>query len=168
MRGMSSKAKAAAADASPVDEPKGRGRRKLLLLAAGPVVLLLGGGLWFSGWLPHLLGHAAKPQVAAVAPPVFVAIPELIANLNAGPQRNSFVKLQARLELAGPADQAAVEAAMPRLQDLFMTYLREMRPEELHGASGTWRLREALIARANIAAAPAHIVDVLFTEMIVQ
>ena len=57
---------------------------------------------------------------------------------------------------------------MPRLLDLFQTYMREMRPEELRGAAGTYRLREELIARANIAVAPAHIVDVLFTEMLVQ
>ena len=57
---------------------------------------------------------------------------------------------------------------MPRLQDLFQTYLREMRPEELRGSAGTWRLREELIARANLAAAPGHVVDVLFTEMLIQ
>ncbi len=46
---------------------------------------------------------------------------------------------------------------MPRLQDLFQTYLREMRPEELRGSAGTYRLREELIARANVAVAPARI-----------
>ena len=38
---------------------------------------------------------------------------------------------------------------MPRLQDLFQTYLREMRPEELRGSAGIYRLREELIARAD-------------------
>ena len=57
---------------------------------------------------------------------------------------------------------------MPRLLDLFQTYLREMRPEELRGSAGTYRLREELIARANIAVAPTRILDVLFPEMIVQ
>ena len=46
---------------------------------------------------------------------------------------------------------------MPRLQDLFQTYLREMRPEELRGSAGTYRLREELIARANVAVAPARV-----------
>jgi flagellar FliL protein len=57
---------------------------------------------------------------------------------------------------------------MPRILDLFQTYLREMRPEELRGSAGTQRLREELLARANLAAAPARIVDVLFQEIIVQ
>ena len=46
---------------------------------------------------------------------------------------------------------------MPRLQDLFQTYLREMHPEELRGAEGTYRLREELIGRANVAVAPARV-----------
>jgi len=61
-----------------------------------------------------------------------------------------------------------VTAQMPRLLDLFQTYLREIRPDELHGSAGTYRLREELIARADIAAAPAKIVDILFTEILVQ
>ena len=61
-----------------------------------------------------------------------------------------------------------VKLVMPRLQDLFQTYLREMRPEELRGSAGTYRLREELIGRANLAAAPARISDVLFIQMMIQ
>jgi flagellar FliL protein len=158
-------------------KPASGGRRKLLLLAAPALLAAIGAGLWFGGVLPPLLGHGKPPPPAHPAdqpteavtakPPVFADMPEIIANLNAG-RRTSFVKLHARLELARPEDAAAVTAAMPRLLDLFQTYLREMHPEELRGSAGTWRLREELIARANIAAAPARIVDVLFTEMLVQ
>jgi flagellar FliL protein len=52
--------------------------------------------------------------------------------------------------------------------DLFNTYLREMRPEELRGSAGTHRLREELIARASIAVAPARVTDILFVELLVQ
>jgi flagellar FliL protein len=78
------------------------------------------------------------------------------------------VKLVARLEVGRQEDVERVKLAMPRLQDLFQTYLREMRPEELRGSAGTYRLREELIARANLAAAPAQISDVLFTQMLIQ
>ena len=92
----------------------------------------------------------------------------MVANLDSNPHRPSYVKLVARLELGSPADVARVTQAMPRLQDLFQTYLREMHPEELRGAAGTYRLREELIARANVAAAPARVKDVLFTELLIQ
>jgi flagellar FliL protein len=100
--------------------------------------------------------------------PNYIEMPEIVTNLNAGPRRTSYVKLRSRLELARPEDAEAAKAALPKLQDLFQTYLREMRPEELRGSAGTYRLREELIARANIALAPARVVDVLFTEMLVQ
>jgi flagellar FliL protein len=156
-----------------------KGKRKLLLLAGPAALAAIVAALWFSGVLPGLLGHGKNPaaaevhpadqpvEPAAAKPPTFVDLPEIVANLNGG-RRTSYVKLHARLELGKPEDQAAVAAAMPRLLDLFQTYLREMRPEELRGSAGTWRLREELIARANIAASPARIVDVLFTEMLIQ
>ncbi len=116
-------------------------------------------------------GHGAGPGTgkdAGKPAAFFMDLPEIIANLNAGPRRNSFIKLRPKIELARAEDEPAVRAAMPRLLDLFQTYLREMRPEELRGSAGTYRLREELIARANIAVAPARVVDVLFPEIIVQ
>lgn len=115
-------------------------------------------------------GHGSGGEGKAAGKPsaVFMEMPEIIANLNAGPRRNSFIKLRPRLELAKAEDEMAVRAAMPRLLDLFQTYLREMRPEELRGSAGTYRLREELLARGNIAVAPARILDVLFPEIIVQ
>jgi flagellar FliL protein len=147
-------------------------RRKMILLAAPVVVLAgVGGGLWFSGIVPRLLGMRQSEKVADTArpaTPIFVDLPEMIANLNSNPQRPSYVKLTARLEVLKPEDAERLKAAMPRLQDLFLTYIREMRPQELRGSAGTYRLREELIARANLAAAPAKITDVLFTQMLIQ
>ncbi len=146
------------------------GKRKLLLVA-GAVLLLAGGGgaAWLTGLLPHLL-HRDEPHVveAKAAPPLFLDLPDIVANLNAGPRRTAFIKLKAKLELSRPEDQGVIQAAMPRVLDLFQTYLREMRPEELRGTAGTYRLREELIARTNIAAQPAHVLNVLFTELLVQ
>ncbi len=178
---------AATADASAADAgPKKGGRKKLIMLAVPLLLVAVGAGLWFGGILPPLLGmgpdkHAAadtdahakpgelKPEAEAKAKmPIFVDLPDLVANLNVGQRRSSFIKLKARIELSRAEDQPIVAASMPRLQDLFTTYLREMRPEELRGSAGTYRLREELVARANIALAPAKIVDVLFSEMIIQ
>ncbi len=158
----------AGAEAPPV---KPKGKRKLMLIA-GVVLLLAGGGgaAWLTGLLPHLL-HRDEPhslEAKAAPAPVFLDLPDIVANLNAGPRRTAFIKLKAKLELSRPEDQAAIQAAMPRVLDLFQSYLREMRPEELRGTAGTYRLREELVARTNIAAHPAHVLNVLFTELLVQ
>ncbi len=156
--------------ASVVAGKQGLDRRKLIMFGAPLLVGGLGAGLWFTGILPRLLGlaHDAPKAADANAAPVFIDLPEMVANLSSNPHRPSYVKLTARLEVGGPEDVERVKQAMPRLQDLFQTYLREMHPEELRGAAGTYRLREELIGRAAVAAAPARVKDVLFTELLVQ
>lgn len=149
------------------------GMLKLILLAAPLLLGGIGAGLWFSGILPKMLGMGeTAPAEGAAADtnpnPVFVELPEIIANLNSGTRKISYVKLKARLEVGNAADAARVQTAMPRVLDMFQTYIREMRPEELRGSGGTYRLREELIARANLSAAPARIRDVLFVEVLIQ
>ncbi|MGC8523869.1 MAG: flagellar basal body-associated FliL family protein [Acidibrevibacterium sp.] len=151
----------------------GGGRRKLILLAVPLLLAVIGAGLWFSGILPRLLGShheapAAAAKAAEMVAPVYTDVPEIITNLDTGGRRQSYVKLKARLELAKAGDQVVVAAAMPRILDIFQTYLREMHPDELRGSSGTYRLREEMIARANLVAQPARIVDILFEELLVQ
>jgi flagellar FliL protein len=148
------------------------GNRKLILLAVPLLLCLAGAGLWFSGVLPNLPGMGRKPAQAEheppkPVPPSYVDLPDMIANLN-GTHKPTYIKLAARVEVPRPEDVDKVKAAMPRLQDLFQTYLREMRPEELRGSAGTYRLREELLARANAAVAPARVSDVLFTQMLIQ
>ena len=95
-------------------------------------------------------------------------MPEIISNLNAGVRRTSFIKLKVKLEISKIEDHPLLQASTPRILDMFQTYLRELRPEELRGTANTYRLREELIARVNVAVHPAQIVSLLFIELIVQ
>ncbi|MBE9606203.1 flagellar basal body-associated FliL family protein [Acetobacteraceae bacterium H6797] len=156
------------------------GKKPFFILLA--LLLLLGGGgagLWFTGILPSLLGMGPKEEAAETraaeaprpvppAPPVFYDLPEIVTNLNVPGRRPTFIKLRSKLELVRSEDAKPIEAAMPRLMDIFQTYLREVRPEELRGSVGTYRLREELLARANLVATPIRVKDVLFIEIIVQ
>jgi flagellar protein FliL len=171
---MSSAPAAKPKDDPAVEQPikkNGKGKLKLILIAAPVLLICIGAGLWFTGVLPHLLGMDKHEDLAAEAPkpvlPSFIDIPEMIANLN-GAHKPSYIKLAARVEVPTAEDAEKVKAAMPRLQDIFQTYLREMRPEELRGSAGTYRLREELLTRANAAVAPAKVSDILFTQMLVQ
>jgi len=163
----------AAAEAAPegAKEAGGKGRRKLILLALPLGLVAAGAGAWVSGLLPGLLGldgEVAEPAKQEPKRGVF-AMPDIVVNLSvpAG-RRPSYLKVSIRLEIADERDLPHVQASLPRLQDLFTTYLRELRPEELRGSAGTHRLREELMARATLAVAPAQVTDVLFVEMLVQ
>ena len=150
---------------------KKSGKGKLILIAIPVLLVLISAGLWFTGVLPHLLGMDKHEELTAEpakqVPPSYIDIPEMIANLN-GTRKPTYIKLAARVEVPKPEDVDKVKAAMPRLQDIFQTYLREMRPEELRGSAGTYRLREELLVRANAAVAPSKISDILFTQLLVQ
>lgn len=158
---------------------KGEGKKNKILLPliliALVVLLAAAAGLWFTGVLPQMLGgkkaEAAKAAAALAsenAPPVAVDVPEIVTNLNAGPRKTAYVKIKIRIIVASNDDAKLIDDAMPQIEDLFQTYLREMRPEELRGSIGSYRLREEFIARIAIAAAPAQVRDVLFTELFTE
>ncbi len=161
----------AGVDEQPSEQKKG-GIKKLVLLAAPVLLIVILAGLWFSGILPGLLGmrhnEPSEQEAVKTSAPVFVELPDMIANLAGPANRPSYIKLQARLEITKQEDVEKVKQAMPRLQDMFQTYLREMRPEELRGTAGTYRLREELLGRANVALAPIRVNNVLFTQLLIQ
>ncbi len=165
---------ATAAIEGPKDETKKKGGKAKLLIIVGAILLLAAGGGWYFGIIPGLLGHkedaahAEDPAAAGTPQHVFVDMPDIIANLNNGGRRASFIKLKAKLEVARKEDVAIVQNAMPRVIDLVQSYLREVRPEELRGTAGTYRLREELVSRVSLAAAPAHVLEILFVELLVQ
>jgi flagellar FliL protein len=156
--------------------PKKRGMARLLLFILLPILLLVGGGgagLYFSGYLDSMLG---KPPADADAKPdktphevVFYDLTDdMLVNLNTGGKKTSFLKMAVSLQLENKDDQPKVEAVKPRIIDTFQTYLRELRPEDLRGSAGLYRLREELLIRVNNAVAPTKVDDVLFREMLVQ
>ena len=154
------------------DAPKKKSKK--LIIIAGIALLLVAavGGLGATGMLPFFHHASASKKTVSAAPfshaPVFVDLPEMIVNLDAGPRRETFAKVQCRIEASSAADGAKVTAAVPRIIDMLQTYLRAMRPDELQSGVGLYRLKEAFLARATIVVPDARLDDILFQELIVQ
>jgi flagellar protein FliL len=146
---------------------KPKSRLKLILIAVGAVAVLGGGG---GGGYFMFFGHKeAKPEVAVVKPPAFFDMPEVLVNLsNATGDRTQYLKVKIVLELPDSTMQPHVQNTMPRVMDAFQTYLRELRPSDLEGSAGLYRLKEELTRRVNVAIAPSRINAVLFKEIVVQ
>ena len=72
------------------------------------------------------------------------------------------------LELPDAKLSEEIKPMMPRIMDTFQTYLRELRPTDLDGSAGLYRLKEELTRRVNIAIAPNKVNAVLFKEIVVQ
>lgn len=99
---------------------------------------------------------------------LFLALPDQHYNLNTGGQGASFLKAQISLEVDRESYIADLEAKMPRILDEFNAYMRELRPEDLDGSAGIFRLKEELLMRINQAVAPTRVKDVLFRQFLVQ
>ena len=154
------------------EQPAAKPKRKLpslkLMIIAAAGLLLLGGG----GAAAYLFlggGGHDKPAQAAVKPAIFVDLPDVLVNLsNAGTDRTQYLKVKIVLELPDPTVVGQIQPLMPRVMDAFQTYLRELRPTDLDGSAGLYRLKEELTRRVNAAVAPNRITAVLFKEIVVQ
>jgi flagellar protein FliL len=174
---------------------EGEGKKKppmmLIIVGAVVLVLLLGGGAaaYFLFLAPH------KPAAAGAAKPkkeakkggddkkgdktgaqisdgpdgvVFYTPPDIVVNMQTADGRPTFLKLKLTFELPDHDTADTLDANMPRLQDMFQTFLRELRPEDLSGSQGSYQLRTELMRRVNLVIAPAKINTVLIEEMLIN
>jgi flagellar FliL protein len=115
----------------------------------------------------HGGGHGEAAAHGVPGAPLFFDLPAILVNLRSD-DKPVFLKLVVSLEVKDSETLRAVEAVLPRVVDQFQTYLRELRVEELSGSAATYRLKEELLRRVKIAAAPMDVSDVLFKDMIIQ
>lgn len=99
---------------------------------------------------------------------VFYTLPDLVANIRTTDGKPAFLKLKLTLELPDHETAEAFEPNAPRLSDMFTTFLRELREEDLSGSEGSYQLRMELQRRVNLVIAPAKVNSVLIEEMLVQ
>ena len=99
---------------------------------------------------------------------VFYTMPDVVVNMQTADGRPTFLKLKLTLELPDEAMVETLEPNMPRLQDMFQTFLRELRPEDLSGSQGSYQLRMEILRRVNLVLAPSKVNAVLIEEMLIN
>jgi flagellar FliL protein len=98
----------------------------------------------------------------------FFTLPDMVVNIQAADGRPTFLKLKLTLETRDAHVAEQLQAEMPRMQDMFQGFLRELRPEDLAGSAGSFQLRAEILRRVNLIAAPGKVDAVLIEEMLVQ
>ncbi len=144
-----------------------KGKLKLMIAAVGVLVILGGGASWFFFFRHH--GEEVHAEAPPPKPPVFVEVPDMLVNLIGAPgERVQYLKVKVVLEVKEEKQVEAIKPTLPRVTDIFQTYLRELRPSDLNGSAGLFRLKEELTRRVNAAVAPSEVNAVLFKEIVIQ
>jgi flagellar FliL protein len=147
-----------------------QGKKKLIMIVAA-AVLLSGAGV---GGYVFMNGKSASTEKSAGGASkkkaVFLDLPEMTVNLAGAPgqERPVYLKLKVSLELEDQKMVADVQPLLPRVVDNFQIFLRELRPSDLEGSAGLYRLKEELVRRVNAAIYPARVEAILFKDLLVQ
>lgn len=99
---------------------------------------------------------------------VFYTLPDVVVNMQTADGRPTFLKLKLTLELPDESAVEELDPNMPRLQDMFQSFLRELRPEDLAGSQGSYQLRMEILRRVNLVIAPSKANAVLIEEMLIN
>jgi flagellar FliL protein len=166
---------AAASAIKNAEQKTAQPKRKLpfnLIIVAVAASLVLGGGgaaAYFISTSKKEKAEEAKAAAPMVKPLAFLDLPDVLVNLsNPGGDRMQLLKVKIVLEVPDQALIQQIQPVMPRVMDAFQTYLRELRPTDLEGSAGLYRLKEELTRRVNVAIEPARINAVLLKELIIQ
>ena len=148
--------------------------KKFLMIGVPVIVLLLGGGgagAYFFLFAGHEEGeHAEKKEEEPLTPPevAFTDMQDILVNIQSSDGAPAYLKLAVSLELENEEEKAAFPPLRSRVPRQFHAYPRRLRVDVLSCSAGVLRLKEELLRRVNVAAAPYHVRDVLLKEMIVQ
>ena len=150
------------------EAPAPKGRLKMMLAVVAVLAVAGGSATWFFFMRHHneeMHAEAAPPP----KPPAYVEVPDMLVNLIGLPgERVQYLKAKIVLEVKEEKQAEAIKPALPRVTDIFQTYLRELRPSDLNGSAGLFRLKEDLTRRVNAAVAPNQVSAVLFKEDVIQ
>ena len=144
-----------------------RGKLKLIIAAVAVLAIVGAGATWFFFLRHH--GEDMHAEMPPPKPPSYVEVPDMLVNLvNTPGERVQYLKVKLVLEVKEEKQAEAIKPTLPRVIDIFQTYLRELRSSDLTGSAGLYRLKEELTRRVNTAVSPNQVSAVLFKEVVVQ
>jgi len=168
LKQMAKKAKTEDEGASGEEAAKGGKKKLVIIIAAVALLAAGGGGYWF------LFKRHPAEQTAEAAkvkkPATFLEMKDMMIGMSNGGQqdRQPIMKIKVVLEIGDAKVSEEVKPLLPRVEDAFQIFMRELRPSDLEGSAGMYRLKEELLRRVNMTVYPAKVDAVLFKELLVQ
>jgi len=114
---------------------------------------------------PTAEGAEGKPATKGLGPLVRVA--DFVIHLR-NPEIDRYARLSFDVEVIADSDRDSLNAHMPRVRDAFISYLSDRTLEELQGAEGLSRTKEALQARLRELVPEARVRQLYISDFVVQ
>ena len=99
---------------------------------------------------------------------VFYSIPEITANLRTGSGVFETIRIKLNLELSSVEDINVINSMLPRINDIVLSHLVELTPEEVSGAEGFYALKTELLYRINLVSAPVVVSNLNIKDLSVK
>ena len=154
------------------EEGKKDGKKKLIIIAAAVLVLILGGisgGAYFAGLFDYSPGAKGPTRIAVIdlGESVMHEFPQIKADLKTGKCRSSLLRTTFILQMRS-TDLKRVQAMELRITDAIRPYLRDRERSDLVGRKGEERMRFETTQIINDLIAPSKIQGILFKEFVLQ
>jgi flagellar FliL protein len=145
-------------------------RKRLKIIAAVVAVLLLiAGGLgYYFLVMEHGDGKEKAAEDKAAEAAIYVPAPEMIVNLRTPDGQSAFLKINFAIAAHDEAAGEMLQERMPEIRDALQPFLRELRPEDLAGSAGVFRIKEEMTRRVKNRVGPDMVDDILIQDLIQQ
>jgi len=145
-------------------------RKRLKIIAAVVAVLLLvAGGLgYYFLVMEHGDGKQEAAEDKAAEAAIYVPAPEMIVNLRTPDGQSAFLKINFSIAAHDEAAGEMLQERMPEIRDALQPFLRELRPEDLAGSAGVFRIKEEMTRRVKNRVGPDMVDDILIQDLIQQ
>ncbi|AIL64688.1 Flagellar FliL protein [Rickettsiales bacterium Ac37b] len=149
-----------------ISQPKNKKKITIFISIAVLIISSIGGFFWYKS-----KENSVEPTPVAqkeVNENIFYKLDDIIVNLNTSDAQSRFLKIGITLQLNNKETVVKLDNSLPIIKDLIQSYLRELRPQDLNGSAGLYRIKDELLLRLNEIMLPNKIVDVLFRDILVQ
>lgn len=96
-----------------------------------------------------------------------VKLADFVVHLR-NPEAERYARMSFELEVSGEEQKAALAGVMPKVREVFLSYLSDRTVEELRGSEGIERTKRELLVRLGQAVEGAPVRAIYITDIVIQ
>ena len=96
-----------------------------------------------------------------------VKLPDFVVHLR-NPEAERYARMSFELEVGAEEEKGLLTSAMPKVREVFISYLSDRTVEELRGSEGIERTKKELLARLEKDLASSPVRSIYITDIVIQ